>query len=907
VSDLAQYFLSGLSVGCVTALVALGFVIIANVTGVYNFAQGEYVMVGGMVTAWSLTKGIPWPAAALLATAAGALVALVQERATVAPVRGRVGPLPLVVGSLGAAVVLRGAALLLWGRDPLRADPFTAGNFELLGARLSNQVLWVWGTTALALGATLLLFYRTHLGRSMRAVASSPRAARLVGIRVGPLSMGAFMLGGALTGLVGAVTVPLTLVSWDRGITVGLAGFVAAALAGFSSPWRAVAAGLALGVVEALSAGLVSSSYRLAFVYGVLLVYLLGADVLGADGTLRRLRRGRGRARAARSRPPRVSGGLRAVAERPARRWRLSRAALVPGLGLCAALAFPLLVAGARPLDAAVMALLLGIGATGLTLVMGLAGQLSLGQGAFYLAGGYCAAILTAKHGWGLMPALIAGVGLAAIVGWMVGWLTLRLRGFNLALATLAIHLILIVVVTEQAGLTGGELGTIGVPQFSLLGVDLSGPRDFYYVALAALVGTIAVARRVGASSIGLGLRALGADQDGAEALGVRTLRLKLAVFVIGSAMGGLGGVLWVYYVRFADPSTWGVALTIDLITFVVVGGLTSVYGGAVGAIAVQATRYGIGSLGLGDDLSQQVELILTGVLLVAFVLAFRGGLTGLGRRRTPMPPASGTPSAGASPAPTRWLVPLPDDRRPQDASPVLTVTGLTRRFGGFVAVDDVTLALSPGTITALVGPNGAGKSTVIGLLAGTLVPNRGEILLRGASIAGLPADEIARRGLTRTFQTPSLFEGLTVAETVRLARPRRGHDRRGAGAAALAALEVVGMAELADRPASSLSTGRQRLLDVARAIAAEPAVMLLDEPAAGLDDAETAALGELIVRISRAGTAVLLVEHAMGLVMSIGDHVVVLDQGRKIAEGPPGEVGRDERVVEAYLGTAIA
>src|SRR4051794_15821611 len=295
--NLAQYVLSGLSSGCVFALVALGFVLIANVTRVYNFAQGDYVMVGGMImvatekAGWPITLGV----LASIVTVAG--VALVQERLTVAPIRERVGVLGLVVASLGFGVMLRGAALLIWGKDPLSIPSFKPGTFTLLGAHLDNQTLFIWGTTIIALVAVTVLFRWTLVGKAMRACASNTVAARLHGIRAERMSMVAFVVSGALTGLVGAMVVPLAGVSWDSGITVGLIAFIAAAIANFEHPGRAVLAGLGLGVVETIAAGEISSDYREAIVYGVLLVYLVAADLFAEEGLIKRVivaRRSRG-------------------------------------------------------------------------------------------------------------------------------------------------------------------------------------------------------------------------------------------------------------------------------------------------------------------------------------------------------------------------------------------------------------------------------------------------------------------------------------------------------------------------------------------------------------------------------------------------------------------------------------
>jgi branched-chain amino acid transport system permease protein len=929
-SDLSQYVFSGLTIGCIYALVALGFVIIANVTRVYNFAQGEYVMIGAMVVAGGSSRG--WSLAVLvpLASVVVGFVALLQERLTVAPVRDRVSPLTIVVGTLGVAVILRGAALMIWDEDPLRAPAFVSGTFSVLGAHLSSQAWIVWVTTAASLVAVVVLFRSTAVGRAMRACALNPIALRLIGIRSGPLATSAFVLSGALAGLVGAVTVPITLVRWDSGLTVGLIAFIAAAIGGFTSPTRTVAAGLALGVIESLAAGVISSQYRSAYVYGVLVVYLLAEDALGRDGVVRRLR-ARWSSRSAElpvttARPRFVASADLEPVSRPPRRWSWWRP--VPPLLLAAAALVPVVVQSPTGRDAAVFAVLSAISATGLVLVMGLANQISLGQGAFMLIGGYTAAILTATHGWNLALAAVTAVAIAAAGATVIGGLALRLTGFNLAIATLGIHLILLVMVTQWE-FTGATLGVTGVPPFQIFGVEMFSSFRFYYVGLVVLAGTLWIARNLWWSRLGRNLRALGADESGARSLGVRAFRLKLIVFVVAGAMGGVSGVLWAYYVRFAAPSTWDVGLTIDLVTYVIVGGLLTVYGGAAGAAAVSALLYVVTTSDIGGSSQAEIELLLSGLLLVAFVLLFRDGLVagfrravtavaGRARRHRPQPDAGDVTARHVEPAVANGDGPAGVIGLP----PVVTIRGLSKRFGALTAVDDVDIELAPGTVTALVGPNGAGKSTIVNLVSGVLVPTKGEVTVAGRSVYGRHAEEIARLGLARTFQTPKTFGAMTAVESVMLGRDRfattgvvvaalslpAGHrDDVIARDQAHRCLDQVGLGGVADLPMAALPAGHQRLVDVARAMALEPYAVLLDEPAAGLDDTETADLGRIIRRMARAGMAVLLVEHDMRLVMDVADRVAVLEQGRKIADGPPAEVIGDQRVIDAYLGVVPA
>jgi branched-chain amino acid transport system permease protein len=987
-----QYILSGLSVGCTYAMIALALVVVANVTGVFNFATGDYVMFGGIITA--VTQGAGWGIwlSVVASVAAVTGFAILQERLTVAPVRGKVGPLGLVIATLGVGVALRGAVLLIWGQNARSALPFQSGNFHLFGAALQNQVKWVFLTTILLLLAVNFLFARTDVGRAMRASAINPIAARLTGIRIGTTSLAAFAIAGALCGLIAAVSAPIVLVQWNAGITIGLIGFIAAALAGFTSPVRAVIAGLALGVIEAVAAGEISSSYNEAIVYGTLVVYLLARDLYGSDGIVSRMLKRRSASSAGSQDAPelrarirarvhavedqieaRMGGHAEAASNGSARlvaaaKSRISVLTCLPIVLLILAAFFPSTTSNGTTLDTANFILFGAMAATGLGLVLGLAGQFSLGQGAFVLLSAYTAAILTGNHGWNPLVALVVAVVAAVVVGAIVGWMTLRLEGLNLALVTLAILEIALVFAVQDTGLTGGTTGINNVPIFKVFGKSFQSPKSFYLLSLVVLAVLLLIARNVWRSRMGRTLRAIGIDQEAAESVGLNAFRLKLKVFVLGAAMAGVAGALWTYYLGVASPDTWGVALAIDLVTYVVVGGVISPFGGAVGAVVVGVIQYEIQrSLGTGSAASSWL-VVLSGALLIFFILFFRNGLAAIPqliadwihrrRGRGPAPEEvsdTGIERLGVTLAPELAAPPeraatgalgaadlaagpevgaaavASDGRNGADGAvdrlqadvPLVVVENLTRRFGGFTAVDGVSFSMRPGHITALIGPNGAGKSTVINMLAGTLVPSDGAVGIMGRPALGLPPNEIAELGLARTFQTPRLFEGMTLLETVMLARdrfgsrswlfgtalktPRAMRDERQSREQALAWLAYLGLAEDAAVPATSLTTGKQRLAELARALATEPTVLLLDEPAAGLDGRETEILADVIRRLAYAGMAILLVEHDMSMVMSIADHVVVLEQGRKIAEGTAAEVGQDQAVVEAYLGVAHA
>ncbi len=537
---------------------------------------------------------------------------------------------------------------------------------------------------------------------------------------------------------------------------------------------------------------------------------------------------------------------------------------------------------------------------TGLVLLTGYAGLVSLGHAAFFGFGAYGAAVLGGMYGLNPWLSLLAGTVLSALSGYLVGLPLLRLSGHYLALATLAWSIIATTLFTQLTFWTGGPNGFSNVPILYFFVLKLVSAERFYYLALAFAVLSVLMLGALIVSRSGRAIRALRSSEAAAASLGVNVGRLKLQVFVLSAAFAGLGGGLYAYFIAFIGPSTFDLGASIRLLTMAMIGGAHPM-GGIVGA----------GVVTLLDDFLQNVlpnasgqaghvQIIVYGAILVSLMVVSPKGLAPLlgflWRPRLRVKSASGKLTA------------------PAPASSHLQVRDLSRRFGGLLAVDQLTLELGSGEILGLIGPNGAGKTTAFNLVSGVLPPSGGKVSLDGQDVTAFPAERMASLGLTRTFQNTALFD-MSVLENVMMGCYRRTRgslwagllglgraDEARAKAEALAMLQRVGL-ENAEASANSLSVGQRRLLEVARALALRPRVLLLDEPAAGLRFAEKRALAELLRGLKNEGLALLLVEHDMDVVMNVADRIVVMNYGQTLAVGPPREVRGNPEVVKAYLG----
>jgi branched-chain amino acid transport system ATP-binding protein len=517
----------------------------------------------------------------------------------------------------------------------------------------------------------------------------------------------------------------------------------------------------------------------------------------------------------------------------------------------------------------------------GLNVLLGLAGEVSLGQVGFLALGAYGVGILTTKAGLGFWEALPLAVLLVAAISAVVSIPALRVTGPYLAMVTIAFGFIVESVSVEWRDLTGGASGLSGIPApFATGGTAL----------LACGFCTLALAwfHYFARSPLGLAMRATASAPAAARSIGIGALPVRTAAFVLSAVAAGLAGGLQAALTGFIAPSSFPFSQSILFLLVVVLGGAGRTLGPLLGAVVVVLLPEVLASL------SEYRLLVFGAGLLIVLWIApggIAGAVAGLVMPKAPPPrPAADIDLALAHLA---------------GSSGSLVAEGVSVAFGGVIAVADVDLIAPPGRITSVIGPNGAGKTTLLNLVSGFQPPDSGTVRVGNRAITGLPAQDAARARLARTFQTAQPFGDLTVLDNVRLGLLRGGWRGEASAVLARALLSLVGYSGSETRIAATLPHVDRRLIEIARALGTAPAVLLLDEPAAGLDDADTVKLGALLQRLARSGLAVVLVEHDMALVMSISDEIVVLDAGRRIAAGTPAAVRADPAVKAAYLGAA--
>ena len=606
-----------------------------------------------------------------------------------------------------------------------------------------------------------------------------------------------------------------------------------------------------------------------------------------------------------------------------------------------------------RAQSLATSAAIYAIVAYGLGTLMRFAGLPSVVHGALWGTGAYTAGIVARDWGWTYWQALPMVIIVPSILALIVGFMALRTHGIAFIIITIALGDFLVLVAnndplgTQADPFTGGAFGLVAKGRPESIGpFDFQSAENMYYLALAFLFITIGIVYLISKSAFGRRLEAIRDNEDLAKSLGLNAFLYKILIFTITAAIVGVAGQLFLYHTRAIQPSLFNTFSFIQVLLMVVMGGMGVLAGPAVGAWLVTFLPEWLGPLGLEDPNRQ---LIARGILLMAFMLLAPMGLVGTIKawylqlrnmylRRQGLQPAVvapetvGVPTFGtavvestdgaeaaavaaaaseahASAASLRASVPRPT----QFGEPLLTASGVSKSFAAVLALRGVDISVRQGEILGIIGPNGSGKTTLFNCISGFLPLTEGTITWRGTDITSWPPDRVARHGLVRTFQQAMLFRSTTVRRSIQIAR--ESLDAIGVRETAkldfpdnvAGILDFCDLTPVADQPAAMLPYGVIRKLGVALALSTHPHLLMLDEPAAGLNDIESEELGTLLLRARAAGVTLVVVDHDMPFLMPISDRLLVLDAGQKIVEGSPEQIQSDQRVIAAYLGERFA
>jgi ABC-type branched-subunit amino acid transport system ATPase component/ABC-type branched-subunit amino acid transport system permease subunit len=933
VTSVFLYAVLGLGAGSAYALISQGLILVHRASGVVNFAQGAVAMFTAYFYTWLTNQGFSDVPAALVAIAGAGVLGAVVQQFVMKPL-GRAPLLAKLVAALGVVLVLEALAGIVFGYDLETAPALLPANtVHVFGADvgLDRIILFI---IAIALAAALSFFSRrTTMGSLLRAASDSEQGLAILGYSQNAVSTAAWVAGSMLAGFAGIVIAPITSLSVTTIILLIIPALAVTLLAGFSSFWVATIFGLLLGVLQSEIAGywalpsptIEGMQDAAPFLLIIIVMVLRGRAIPG-------------RATIALGRLPLAP---------PAR----ARPAVLAGVVVLAVAAT--YVASNNYQTAISIGLISAIVALSLVVLTGYVGQISLAQMTFAGLGAYfCSRVVDVGIPF---PFSIIVAGLATGIGGVIlGLPALRVRGVNLAVITLGAAVAVDSLVFNDANLTGGYSG-ISIQSPSIFGYSLDGiihPFRYAMVCLVVLVGCVAGVAWLRRSRLGLMMLAVRDNERAAAAEAVNTVRTKLVAFGLSAFMAGVAGGLFAYLYGHLSFDSFAPLASVTFVTTAYIGGIGSIAGAVIaGLISAGGPVFELFASSPSVD-RYQALIAGAGVVLTA-VLNPDGVAPELNKnykalvarwrrdRATPAQVAPAVAGPAAKRAPSSIAALAAERRKPDgavpagavpantvldntvldntvldntgpantgcDAAPLLDARGIRVAFGSVVAVDSVDLTVRPGSLVGLIGPNGAGKTTFIDAVCG-FVPAGGTVRFDGQPVEHRRAHERARLGLRRTFQTTELFEDLTIREN--LIVPARAHAPGGDEQASNSfsveeILRLLGLQDKAECLPRELSTGEAKLAGLARALRGEPKLLLLDEPAAGLDSQESRELGRRLLSLLDLGISMVLVDHDLELVMGVCDQVVVLDRGRLLAAGPPETVRRDPAVRAAYIGGA--
>jgi sulfate-transporting ATPase len=878
-----------LGIGAVYTLMAQGVTLIYRASGLINFAQGALAMVGAFTFyELNVVRGVPFPLAFLAAVAfpaaiGGAFYWLVLRRMK------NSSPITRVIATLGLLTILEGLATIIYADkiivigSTLPTDPINLG-----GAIFSVDRLYLIGIAAAATVVLYLLSTRTLWGLATTAVSENERSASALGWSPDRLSLISWMVGSGMAGGAAVLIIPLTGLVVTNLTLLIIPTLAVALLASFRSFPLLLACGVAIGMVQSLATNFVEITgvpQSISFLVIILVLVVRGKSLPLRSHVLERL--------------PSLGSGVM--------RWQyVGPLAIIMAV---TALVVPALWSDAFAVTFTVAVMLLSV-----VVITGYAGQLSLAQYALGGVGALVAARFVVDAHLPFELAIVVGIVASILVGLLFALPALRTRGINLAIVTLGLGYALQEIIFKNADFSGGASGlTVGGQKFFGINIDgLLKPGAYAVFTIGAFLLCAWVVTNVRRGRSGRRMIAVRTNERAAASLGVSVLGAKLFAFGLSSAIAGFAGILLVFKSHFVVMDGFDPLASINAVMLTVVGGVGYVLGPLLGA-PLAAGGFPGGLISHAWPPFDNWLVVIGGVLVIVMLLQDANGLASsniklakaiwgkIWRR-------------GASTSDVKAVVLPPAAEVARVAPKPLQLDGLTVRFGGVVALSEVSMHIEPGEVVGLIGPNGAGKTTLIDAVTGFVKPSAGAVTLDGQSISTWSAVRRARGGLTRSFQSLELFDDVSVLENIRAASDRRDGwayaadlvwpRKEALSSSAVAAIREFGLEDSLNVKPQDLPYAVRRLVAIARAAATGPSVLLLDEPAAGLSEASTRELAELVRRLAKTwGVGILLIEHDMSFVMEVCDRIVVLEFGKKIAEGTPQQISSDERVIAAYLG----